>query len=115
MAHHFKIEQWKDQKWFAKVMKEIERGVKHLKDVSSKELEWIKYGSLGEWLFLPTNEYRMDNGTERVLGYRSSIDMELEPDKDENQGYQPHMKISQLSFEIHVDKNNKIQQVYVPL
>ena len=108
MAQHNKIELWEDQKWFPKVMKEIERGVKHLKDVKETPLEWTKYGSLGEWLFLP-DEYKMEDDTVRVLGYRSSIDMELEPDN------KYPMKICNLNFEIHVDKDNKVQQVYIPL
>jgi hypothetical protein len=111
MAQHFKIEEWKDQEWFPKIMREIERGVKFLKNCEAEKLEWKKYSSIGnsEWLFLPTDEYKMKDDTARVLGYRPTkrFDMALAPDEE--------IHVDHCNFEIHVDKDNKIQQVYLPL
>ena len=98
MAQHFKIEEWKDQEWYPLLMDTI----KNIVSIIDKK-------ETNENIFLLPDEYKMQDDTDRVFGFRPSSKFDMVID-NENE-----IQVNQIGIEIHVDKDNIIQQVYLPL
>ncbi len=91
MAQHIPIKEWQNQKWFKQITQEIEFCIKNK---TYKEI-------------LP-DDYKMDENDSLVVLYKSKMTDKIDEDN-------PEIRLNQCCFEIHVDKDNKILQVYLPL
>ena len=103
MAQHTPIIFFKEEKWFKKVKKKVENVV-HVNRYVRNSNE--KFLDLSKTTRLYPIKYAMDERTTKVLAYRCNLDIGLDSDN-------PKLKIKDLSFEIHIDKDNNIVETYI--
>tara|TARA_R110000823_G_scaffold206680_1_gene337384 strand:+ start:285 stop:641 length:357 start_codon:yes stop_codon:yes gene_type:complete len=110
MAQHMKIENWKDQKWFPKLMKRVKWIVKYSSgNISSYKFE--KY--LNRVKILPS-EYCTDvHGNKEgnlALSYKTTLNDNLDDDNES-------LLLNECGIEIHSKSRgrtqNKLIQVYL--
>lgn len=117
MAQHYPIKSWINESWYPKMIKEIQNIVSKTKGNKGKEDPRCKgfYIINTNTQVLP-DDYKIDKQDHRVLNYKprkSSYGHKRWEMRIDNEN--PHIKVNQCNFEIHLDRNNKINEVYVPL
>lgn len=131
MAHHFQIIEWINESWYPDMIKQLQRVVAETTE-SEIEKGKVSYGQSSDEIprkFITVNKnvevlpdvYKCDNpkvepyirNDFRVLDYRPEEKFNMLIDhKFDN--WTP-LRVNQCHFEIHLDKENKILEVFVPL
>lgn len=92
MAQHYKIISFVNEPWFGDVINEIKEALK-----KPEELEKL------------SDDYKMHHLDYTVYLFQSKNDSILEDWGGNN------MAVSQCHFEIHLDRDDRILEIYVPL
>lgn len=119
MAQHIPIKAWISELWYPDMIEEIQSIVTKTKGKKGKENPRCKgFFIINKNVEILPDDYKIDDRDDRILNYkpyhtwfnRGGHWGNIEIDNEN-----PHIKIYQCNFEIHLDKNNKINEVYVPL
>lgn len=126
MAQHIQIKTWEKELWYTEIVELIKLWVDKIKNVKGIPREdWKECKRLNHFIEeLPDNFKwnRDDKIDDRVLSMRIYKDVELKQkywqhklDTDPEITNSNNIMLYTCDFEIHLDKDNKINEVYFPL
>jgi len=117
MAQHIPIKAWISESWYPEMIKEIQKIVSETTEnaIAKGKVHYasngIKFITVNKNIEILPDDYKTDDQDYRILCYRpAQQNWEMLIDNEN-----PHIRVNQCSFEIHLNKDNKINEVYVPL
>ena len=111
MAQHIPIKSWINESWYPDMIRVIQNVVSTTKGIKGKENPLCKgFFIINKNTEILPDGYKIDYEDDRVLLYKPNNEWGMLIDNEN-----PHITVNQCCFEIHLDKNNLIREVYIPL